>query len=112
MAYKKFVVINYTGHVINDAMGYMTYPVENRVARCSYNRVPIGQTEDGGIIYEFRYDTITGLPEPKEGTKYIVSSIVLNAAKYLGRDDCIAVNDVIRDGNGKAIGCKGFRSNG
>ena len=33
---------------------------------------------------------IDGLPEPADGTLYIVSSIVLDACKKIGRNDCIA----------------------
>ena len=76
------------------------------------NQYPIGQTEDGSIIYETEYLSLVGLPDPVEGTRYIVSSKTLNAALALGRGDCIAVNDVIRDRNGIAKGCKGFRVNG
>ena len=113
MEYPKFKVVNYTGHVIHDAMSFMTYPAEHmKVARCSYDRVPVGQTEDGGIIYEFVYASISGLPEPVEGTRYIVSAPVLKAALAHGRTDCLAVNDVIRDRNGKVTGCRGFRQNG
>ena len=111
--YPKFKVVNLTGHTINDAMAFMTYPAEKRrVARVDKNNVPVGQTEDGGLIYETQYKSISGLPEYREGVKYIVSSHVLNAARHFGRDDCIAVNDVIRNGQGTVVGCKGFRSNG
>ena len=111
--YPTVKVINLTGHTINDAMGYITYPAEKMmVARCSYHKVPIAQTENGGIIYEFQYLNISGLPDQREGVKYIVSALVLNAAISEGRNDCIAVNDVIRDRNGHVMGCKGFRLNG
>ena len=106
-------VINLTGHTVNDAMGEMIYPAEKMmVARCSYTKVPVAQTEDGGLIYEFQYTSISGLPDPRIGVKYIVSAPVLNAALSIGRSDCIAVNDVIRDRNGHVMGCKGFRLNG
>ena len=111
--YPTVKIINLTGHTVNDAMGYITYPPEKMmVARCSYNKVPIAQTENGGIIYEFQYTSISGLPDPREGVKYIVSAPVLNAAISQGRNDCIAVNDVIRDREGHVVGCKGFRLNG
>ncbi len=113
MRYPKFKLRNYTGHVVHDAMGFMTYPAETmNVARCNYTMVPTGQTEDGSIIYTANWESISGLPEPEEGVKYLVSSKVLNAALSLGREDCISVNDVIRNRDGKAIGCKGFRTNG
>ena len=111
--YPTVTVINLTGHTVNDAMGYITYPAEKMmVARCSYTKVPVAQTEDGGLIYEFQYKSISGLPDPRTCVKYIVSAPVLNAALSIGRSDCIAVNDVIRDGNGHVMGCKGFRLNG
>jgi len=111
--YPTVKVINLTGHTVNDAMGEMIYPAEKMmVARCSYTKVPVSQTEDGGLIYEFQYTSISGLPDPRTGIKYIVSAPVLNAALSIGRSDCIAVNDVIRDRHGHVMGCKGFRLNG
>ena len=113
MNYPEYKVINLTGHVINDAMSMMTYPAEPMaVARCSYTKYPIAQTEDGGLIYKFEYTSISGLPEPQDGVLYIVSAPVLNAALAHGRTDCIAVNDVIRNREGGVEGCKGFRANG
>jgi len=52
---------------------------------------------------------IENLPEETEGIFYIVSLIVLEAGKKLGRKDLIAP-DPIRDANGNIIGCKGFLS--
>ncbi len=112
-SYPLVKVLNLTGHTVNDAMGYITYPIEKMmVPICNYKKVPVAQTENGGIIYEFKYLGIFGLPEPRKGIKYIVSAPVLNAAISEGRTDCIAVNDVIRDREGHVLGCKGFRTNG
>lgn len=38
--------------------------------------------------FDSQYGEITGLPEPVEGTLYIVSGLVLSAAKAQGRTDC------------------------
>ncbi len=112
-SYPTVQVINLAGHAVNDAMGFISYPSEKMmVARCSYNKIPVAQTVAGGIIYEYQYISISGLPEERAGVKYIVSAPVLNAALSLGRSDCIAVNDVIRHRDGHVMGCKGFRSNG
>ena len=46
---------------------------------------------DGGFFeYEQNYGKINGLPKSKIGVKYIVSAVVLNAAKKKGRTDCVA----------------------
>ncbi len=113
MRYPKYKLLNFTGHVVNDAMAKITYPAENSfVARCNWDMVPVGQSEEGSIIYQSVFKGISGLPDPVEGVKYIVSSKVLNAALAEGRDDCIAVNDTIRDKDGRPVGCKGFRVDG
>lgn len=43
-----------------------------------------------GLLYRQTFGDIIGLPEPKNGTYYIVSAIVLSAAKAVGRTDCIS----------------------
>lgn len=45
------------------------------------NGVPCVKNEYGEVI---------GLPEPKEDTLYLVNAIVLERAKLMGRNDCIA----------------------
>lgn len=45
--------------------------------------------DDNGIC-TVHYSGIINLPSPKEGVCYIVSSIVLNAAKAMGRNDVVA----------------------
>lgn len=51
-----------------------------------------------------RFGEIKNLPEPEEGTIYIVSQIVATAAK--DRDDLFMVEDTIRDTEGRIIGAK------
>ena len=74
---------NYTPHSIalNDGR---TFPSMG-VARVSNTF-----SEFKNDICSVSYGDIVGLPEPKEGTIYIVSAIVLNAAKAKGRQDCVA----------------------
>lgn len=40
---------------------------------------------------------VTNLPEKEEGTVYLVSGIVLEAVKKLGRQDFLAPNELVRD---------------
>lgn len=45
---------------------------------------------DGDGICEVHFGEIEGLPEEQEGVRYIVSALVLGAAKAAGRGDCVA----------------------
>lgn len=45
---------------------------------------------DGIPVVETKFGEITGLPEEKEGIYYIVSTIILNEGKKLGRKDLIS----------------------
>ena len=41
-------------------------------------------------VCEQQFGDVTGLPEPADGVLYIVSALVLTAAKVAGRTDCVA----------------------
>lgn len=45
---------------------------------------------DSDGVCSVAYGDIEGLPAPQEGTLYIVSALVLSAAKAAGRTDCVA----------------------
>ena len=53
---------------------------------------------------------IDGLPEPADNTLYIVSSMVLDACKKIGRNDCIApdTDRALRNEQGHIISVPGF----
>lgn len=59
-------------------------------------------------IHSLSFKEITGLPKPEKDTRYIVSAIVLNAAKAAGRTDCMAVTYTVYDDQGHIIGCAAF----
>lgn len=66
------------------------------------------------IIYEQKFGEIEGLPDPdpQAGTQYIVSAIVLAAAKAAGRNDCLAPatghQECVRNENGHIVSVPGF----
>lgn len=66
---------------------------------------------DANGICSVNYGFICGLPSPKDGTLFIVSSLVLAAAKSVGRHDCVAPatghKDCIRE-NGFIVSVPGF----
>lgn len=53
------------------------------------------------------FGDVTGLPEPQNGVIFIVSSLVLSAAKEAGRTDCVAPAtghpDTIRNAAGHIV---------
>lgn len=52
------------------------------------------------------FGKVTGLPAPKEGVRYIVSSRVADACP--DRKDLVVPGPAVRDENGNQIGCEGF----
>lgn len=50
---------------------------------------------------------VEGLPAPVKGTFFVVSALVAEAAK---RPDLLSPGELVRDGAGNVIGCKGFCS--
>lgn len=83
------------------------------VARVSTKNVPYDEVYGYGItIYRQEFGEIEGLPEPEDGTVYIVSTIVRQAAKEQGRQDVISPdtspNGVIRNEKGEIVAVKHF----
>ena len=75
---------NFTPHAITLNSGTV-YPSEG-IARVSNSFSEFNECN----ICDCTFGDIVGLPESKEDTIYIVSAIVLSAAKAAGRKDCVA----------------------
>ena len=111
--------INLTPHEITliDDQGNvkMKIPPSGQVVRVKSEQQVNRELEDGVKIYDTVFTEIEGLPEKKEDTIYIVSTLVLQALKANGieRDDVVAPNtspgQVVRDENGRIIGVKSFQ---
>ena len=78
------IFYNYTPHSITLNSGEKYDSVGVARVRNTFSEV-----DDNGIC-SVSYGDITGLPEPKDGCIYIVSALVLAAAKAAGRTDCVA----------------------
>lgn len=74
------------------------------LARCETSSVKIGEV-NGVAVNRRTFGEVYGLPAPQADTVYIVSAIVAQAVKGL-RDDCLVVDETIRDEAGKIVGCK------
>lgn len=98
-------IINLTPHTVNILIGDKQINIEpsGTVARCYVERDTIGEI-NGIPLTQNRFGQVTGLPDPKEDTFYIVSSLVANACKE--RDDLVIPDETVRDGQGRIIGCR------
>lgn len=97
---------NYTPHPIalNDGR---TFASEG-LARVS---ATFSSFDENGVCSQ-QFGDVTGLPEPADNTLYIVSALVLTAAKAQGRTDCVAPAtghpECIRDEKGFIKSVPGF----
>lgn len=105
-------ILNYTPHTITiqNAEGETTSFVSSGVARVAAVETPADTVEDFPVV-EQTFGEILGLPEPAEETVYVVSAIVLAAAKQKGLKCCISPNTgptAIRNENGQITAVRGF----
>lgn len=100
-------IVNLTPHSITfvDDAGNAVLTVEpsGQVARCSVTREKIGDI-NGIPVNKSRFGKVENLPEPEEGTIYIVSSLTAQAVP--DRQDVFIVDDTVRDEQGRIIGCR------
>jgi hypothetical protein len=97
-------VINLTPHPIN-IVGGGTIEPSGQVARCELIRIPAGDV-NGIPVHKTSLGKPYGLPEPKEGTIFIVSRQVAEACPE--RTDLYITDDAIRNESGIIIGVKGL----
>jgi len=99
--------VNLTSHPINEVTTGLTLAPSGIIARCKSSTVKTG-THANVPLFETTFSgQIEGLPEPVEGTIYIVSALALNCAG--DREDVVSPGNLQRDQQGKPIGCFGFR---
>ena len=102
------MIINLTPHAINEVQTGKTFQPSGDIARCTVSMEEVGEVE-GVKTFKAIYGDIKGLPAQKDGVFYLVSGMVLSASD---RKDLLAPGDLVRDENGKPIGCNGFKVNG
>ena len=94
--------VNLTPHAITLVNGPTIAP-SGAVARCSSTSSEVGSHE-GVTLVRTVFGAVTGLPEPVEGTVYIVSALVRTALP--GRTDLASPGDLVRDEGGNVVGCR------
>nr|WP_311147296.1 hypothetical protein [Prevotella pallens] len=97
---------NYTPHPIalNDGRSFAS----EGLARVS---ATFSSFDENGVCSQ-QFGDVTGLPAPADDTLYIVSALVLTAAKAQGRTDCVAPAtghpDCVRNDKGFIVSVPGF----
>lgn len=117
-------LVNLTPHtitVIGSGETDMVIAASGQVARVSSTdeivdylsydfETPSGIDGNEFPIYVTRLGEVVGLPDPEEGTVYLVSGMVRSAVHE--RQDVWSPGPLVRDDKGQPIGCKGFYRNG
>jgi hypothetical protein len=105
-------LVNLTPHEVRiiGVNGEITIPPSGQVARVSVTQETVGVVVVEGVevpLKRTKYGEVMGVPEPEEGTYYIVSQLVLAAAD---RDDLVAPDtaNAVRDENGQIVGVPGL----
>lgn len=106
-------IINLTPHAISVALVdseeiVTVYQPSGVVARCAVSN-EVAETVNNIPVSITKFGDITDLPEPEEGTIYLVSTPTAQAAK---RKDVVAPNtgkDAIRNAAGQIIAVRGFQ---
>lgn len=106
---------NLTPHALSvkalDGATVVIPPDERGVARVVYDRLPPEQTNIAGHEVQISVAgsprEIVGLPDPEEDVILIVAKAVADAAPA-GRGDLMSPGRLLRDADGKVIGCDGL----
>lgn len=100
-------IINLTPHAINflreDNSVLATVEPSGTIARASQTREAVGEV-NGIVVNQCSYGSVTGLPDPQDGTIYLVSALTAQACPE--RPDVFITDDAVRDENGRIIGCR------
>lgn len=91
-------------HFIEDGSVVKTIEPEGILARVSAVTVETGEVIDGIKVTATSYGEVEGLPDPVDGTVYIVSALV--AGRVPERKDVFIPNESVRDDKGRIVGCR------
>lgn len=100
-------IINLTPHAINflreDNSVLATIEPSGTIARAAQTRERVSEV-NGIVVNQCSYGSVTGLPDPQDGTIYLVSALTAQACPE--RSDVFITDDAVRDENGRIIGCR------
>lgn len=97
--------VNCTPHDIYEVTTHTLFKRSDSIARCNTVKDQYSMLNDIPM-YSVSYGEVTGLPKAKDEVFYIVSMLVKQALP--SRSDLVCPGDLVRDVEGKPIGCHGF----
>lgn len=104
-------IINLTPHDITivdeDGSIRLVIPASGTLARCKATTVSLGTITVGDVVIPVtatEMGEVEGLPQPQEGTIFVVSLAVAKAVP--SRWDVVVPSESVRDSAGRIIGCK------
>jgi hypothetical protein len=105
----KVTLENLTPHEIDILLptGRCTLPGCPDAPRLEHDDVASGTLDIDGIeipLFEMGNLRSSPLPDPREGTYYLVSAVVATANR--SRRDLLVVHDYVRDSRGAVVGCR------
>ena len=98
-------------HIYQEGREVLEIKASGTIARCTEKETARGGFEFEGIyipLVEKEFGQVENLPEEKEDTIYIVSALVMSAAKSAGRTDVAVPSGTVRNEAGVIIGCTGL----
>ncbi len=100
-------IINLTPHeiTVHDGGSVRLIPTSGGIARVTVSREVVAAV-DGIPVSRVTLGSVEGLPEKKPDTYYLVSALVAQACP--DREDLLSPGELVRDDNGRVIGCRGF----
>ena len=109
---KSLNIVNLTPHALNlmpegPDGPVVTIPPSGQVARCAVDRVQVDTVTVDGIsvpVNQTWLGEVSDLPEPQEGTIFIVSALTAQAVPE--RQDVYITDDAVRDDAGRIVGCR------
>lgn len=107
-------IVNLTPHTValfeeSDSEVILSVEPCGVVARCEETSIRVGTAFVGCAevpIVVKRYGPVTGLPAPKPGVLYLLSSMAMIEAARVGRMDVVCPGDLVRDESRNVIGCR------
>jgi hypothetical protein len=97
-------IINLTPHTIN-VVGKADFSPSGIVARVATTST-VAKTVNGINVLKTVFGDVVDLPAPSDDTLFIVSRLVKNAVP--NRNDVVTPGILVRDADGKPIGCDGL----
>jgi len=107
------MIVNLTPHTVTVRLesGDRVFEPSGQVARVTVSSVQTDEIDGIPVVVQ-SFGQIEGLPEPQEGTIFIVSAVVRQAAQAQGRTDVVSPDtspqSAIRNEQGQIVAVRGF----